>query len=112
MAVRLAKPWLSLDEATASRLTGQLGVYELADALGEIVYIGAAGGRALYGLRGEIMKWVAAPPAGATRFRYEVNMAYRTRQFELLGAFRHDHGRDPVVNRDRGEVYTGRLRPN
>ncbi|MFO1188615.1 MAG: hypothetical protein U1E97_03260 [Alphaproteobacteria bacterium] len=112
MAVRLAKPWLRLDNETAARLAGQLGVYELANALGEVVYIGAAGGRSLHGLRGEIMKWVAAPPAGATQFRYEVNMAYRTRQFELLGAFRHDHGRDPVVNRDRGELYNGRLRPS
>lgn len=112
MAVRLSKPWLALAAATAKALSGQLGVYELANESGEVVYIGAAGGRSLHGLRGEIQKWVAAPPAGATQFRYEVNMAYRTRQFELLGAYRHDHGRDPVVNQERGELYNGRLRPN
>lgn len=112
MAVRLTKPWLRLDVAAAARLSGQLGVYELANDKGEIVYIGAATGRSLHGLKGEISRWAVAPPAGATRFRYEINMAYRTRQFELLGAYRFDHGRDPVVNVERGELYPGRLRPN
>src|SRR5690606_35159879 len=97
MSVRMTKPWQALTPEAARRLSGQLGVYELGNDAGEVVYIGFAGGRSLHGLRGEIERWAKDPPAGATKFRVEVNTAYRTRHHELVGAFRHDHGRVQVA---------------
>jgi hypothetical protein len=111
MAIRLDKAWTALDDVDLRRLPGQLGVYQLADAAGEILYIGAAGGRSLFGLRGEIEQARANPPAGATQFRYEVTMAYRTRHLELLMVFKADHGRLPSANTDVDESRLGRLSP-
>jgi hypothetical protein len=110
MAVRLDKPWIPLTEAHVATLAGHLGVYQLADARGDIVYIGVAGGRSLHGLKGELMQALQSPPAGAQQFRYEVNMAYRTRYVELLQAYRHDYGCLPIGNVDVDERYLGRLR--
>lgn len=110
MAVRLDKPWLPLTEENVARLTGHLGVYQLADAAGEIVYIGVTGGHSLHGLKGELSDALQSPPAGAKQFRCEVNMAYRTRHFELLQAYRHDYGRLPAGNTDIDERHLGRLR--
>ena len=45
MPVRLDKPWIPLTPEHIAQLPGHLGVYQLADAAGEIVYIGMAGGR-------------------------------------------------------------------
>lgn len=110
MAVRLDKPWMPLTEENVARLTGHLGVYQLADDASEIVYIGVAGGRSLFGLKGALTDVLQLPPAGATRFRCEVNMAYHTRYLELLQAYRHDHGRLPVGNDHIDEKSLGRLR--
>ena len=110
MAVRLDKAWMPLTEANIASVSGHLGVYELADAAGEIVYIGMAGGRSLHGLRGELLSAVHSPPAGANQFRIEVNMAYHTRYLELLQAYRYDHGRLPIGNVDIDERSLGRLR--
>jgi len=111
MAVRMTKPWRPLTEAEAKRLSGNLGVYQLADAAGEIVYIGVAGGLSLFGLRGEVLAKAAAPPSGASQFRIEINTAYRTRHGELLAAFMHDHGRLPAGNDDVDPARLGRLSP-
>jgi hypothetical protein len=111
MAVRLDKPWIPLTAENVKKLAGLLGVYQLADADGEIVYIGVAGGRSLFGLKGELEKMLKEPPAGATQFRTEANMAYHTRHQELLGAFRNDFGRLPVANTDVDERVLGRLNP-
>ena len=46
MAIRLEKPWIELTAETVQALPGQLGVYQLADAAGGVVYIGFGGGRA------------------------------------------------------------------
>jgi hypothetical protein len=110
MAVRLDKPWLPLTAENVARLTGHLGVYQLADAAGEIVYIGMAGGRSPFGLKGVMTDALQAPPAGATLFRYEVNMAYHTRYVELLQAYQYDHGCLPVGNVDIDVRRLGRLR--
>ncbi len=110
MAVRLDKPWLPLTEEHISTLAGHLGVYQLADASGDIVYIGVAGGRSPHGLKGELTQALQAPPAGARQFRCEVNMAYHTRYMELLQVYRHDHGRLPPGNTDVDERHLGRLR--
>ena len=68
MAVRMTKPWRPLTLTEAKRLSGNLGVYELSNEEGEVVYIGAATGHSLYGLRGEVMAKAEHPPAGATQF--------------------------------------------
>ena len=111
MAVRLDKPWQPLTEESLALIAGHLGVYQLADAAGEIVYIGVAGGRSLFGLKGELQKAMADPPAGATQFRVEVNMAYRTRHFELLQAYWSDYDALPKANTDVDTRSLGRLRP-
>ena len=56
MPVRLDKPWIPLTPEHIAQLPGHLGVYQLADAAGEIVYIGMAGGRSLFGLKGALPK--------------------------------------------------------
>ena len=111
MAIRLDKKWIELTDANVRGLPGQLGVYQLGNADGEILYIGVAGGRSLFGFRGEIGKALDDPPAGATCFRYEVNSSYSTRHQELLMVFKADHGRLPVANTDVDETRLGRLSP-
>ena len=111
MAVRMTKPWMPLNENGIATVAAHLGVYQLANAKGEIVYIGVAGGRCNFGLKGELRKAIASPPAGATQYRVEVNMMYHSRHKELLSAYRHDHGQLPVANTDVDERLLGRLRP-
>ena len=53
MAIRLDKPWQTLGEAF-SRLRGNMGVFQLANDSGEVIYVGFAGGRSQYGLGGEV----------------------------------------------------------
>ncbi len=109
MPVRLDKAWIALTPEHITQLPRHLGIYQLADAAGEIVYIGMAGGRSLFGLKGALAEALHAPPAGATQFRYEVTMAYHTRYLELLEAYRYDHGHLPVGNVDVDERHLGRL---
>ena len=109
MAIRLTKPWQPLSDAAIAALPGQLGVFELADDGGRVLYIGYAGGRSLFGLRSEVARGRAKTPA-ATRFRSEVTMQYLTRHQELLMVHVADHGALPEGN--RGEALTlGKLRP-
>lgn len=110
MAVRLDKPWIALTAANVAKVTGHLGVYQLADAAGEIVYIGVAGGRAPFGLMGMLREALSMPPAAAQQFRYEVNMAYHSRYRELLQAYLHDYGCLPPGNTDIDATHLGRLR--
>jgi hypothetical protein len=111
MAVRMTKPWRPLNVEEAKKLAGNLGVYQLANDAGDILYIGAASGLSLFGLRGEVADKAKAPPDGATQFRIEINTAYRTRHGELLAAFIHDHGRLPVANTDVDPTRLGRISP-
>jgi hypothetical protein len=50
MAVRMTKDWRPLSAVEADKVAGNLGVYQLANDAGEILYIGVAGGRSLFGL--------------------------------------------------------------
>lgn len=104
MSIRLDKPWRPIAEAET--LPGQLGVFELSDAAGEVIYIGAAGGRTLFGLRSEVS--AKAAETGAVSFRVEVTTAYHTRRLELLMVYRADHGSLPEFNEDS---VPGRLSP-
>ncbi len=111
MPVRLDKPWQALTEEAVRRLPGQLGVYQIADAAGEVLLIGFAGGRSRFGLQGELARERQARPGLAVRFRYEVTMQYLTRYQELLMVHLADHGRLPADN-DQAEIgRLGRLSP-
>ncbi len=107
MAVRLDKPWQLLDELTPRDLPGQLGVFELANDRGEVLYIGAADPRDAFGLRSAISD-ARRKVAGARRCRWEINTAYRTRHRELLMVHVADHGRLPPAN---PPIELGRLSP-
>jgi hypothetical protein len=109
MAVRLTKPFTPFSAAEVEKLPGHMGVFELADAGGEVVYIGYAGGRSLFGLRGELGALLNV--SGASQFRTEVNTAYLTRYQELLMAFMADHGRLPAENDADKTPRLGRLSP-
>ncbi len=109
MAIRLDKPWRDLTEPAVRDLPGQLGVFQIADQADAIVLIGFAGGRSLFGLRGELDR--ARKSGAGTRFRYEVTMQYLTRYQELLMVYLADHGRLPVGNRSDEIDRLGRLSP-
>lgn len=111
MSIRLEKPWIELSPEAVKALPGQLGVYQLADAEGRVVYIGYAGGRSLFGLRSELERALAERPAGAVRFRTEVNQQYMSRHQELLMLHVADHGSLPAVNAADPPVRLGRLSP-
>lgn len=95
--LRLDKPWRPLTAEEIARLPGQLGVYQVTDATGAILFIGQAGARATFGLRSELQRELAERGAGH-QFRVEVNMQYRTRWFELLMVHKADHGELPRDN--------------
>ena len=105
MGVRLKKPWLALAPELVASLPGQLGVFQLANENHEVVYIGFAGGRSLFGLKGELANWLGRWPF----FRVEVNMAYRTRCRELLMVHFSDHGSYPTENTAQETAGLGRL---
>ena len=111
MSIRMQKPWTELTPEAVKALPGQLGVYQLADAAGSVVYIGFAGGRSLFGLRSELERALRERPAGAARFRCEINQQYTSRHQELLMLHVADHGSLPVVNRADPPVRLGRLSP-
>jgi hypothetical protein len=111
MAIRMEKPWIELTPEAVKALPGQLGVYQLADAEGRIVYIGYAGGRSLFGLRSEVERALKERPAGAVRFRVEINQQYTSRYQELLMLHVADHGALPAVNAADPPPRLGRLSP-
>jgi hypothetical protein len=110
MSLFIEKPWRPLTVDDATRLTGQLGVYELGNDAGAVVYIGYAGGRSLFGLRGELQREAGLQRLGATRFRVEVNSQYLSRWKELLMAHKSRDGDVPVGNSDMatrlGRIHT------
>jgi hypothetical protein len=111
VAIRMSKPWSALTPEAVRAVPGQLGVYQLADANERVVCIGFAGGRSLFGLRGELQGTLAQPPFAAALFRYEVNQQYTTRFNELLMLHLADHGVLPPANRAAPPARLGRLSP-
>lgn len=109
MHLRLTKPWRDLNQQAIREIPGQLGVYELATASGETVYIGYAGGRELFGLRSALQRHLDLATADATKFRFEVNMQYQSRHRELLMLHVSDHGSLPVANRNDHPIGLGRM---
>jgi hypothetical protein len=96
MAVRLSKPWMPIEDALAL-LRGNLGVFELADADGTVLFIGYAGGDSLYGLKGCVTEALQTV-AGVSLVRFEVTTAYHTRYRELLMAYQADFAGLPPGN--------------
>ncbi len=111
MAIRMTKAWVALTPENIKKLPGQLGVFQLADAAGNVVFIGMAGGRSLFGVRSEIENMLANLPNGASQFRVEINQQYTTRYQELLMLHVHDHGDVPAGNIGKPLPRLGRLSP-
>jgi hypothetical protein len=106
MTIRLEKPWLPIAEP--ADLPGQVGVFQLGNAEGEVRYIGYAGGRSRFGLRSAITD-ALAHVQDATHYRLEINTAYLTRYQELLMVHQADHGQLPCANEPVDRL--GRLSP-
>ncbi|MBV8406029.1 MAG: hypothetical protein JOY64_00225 [Alphaproteobacteria bacterium] len=111
LRLRLDKPWRPLTAEEATRLPGQLGVYQVADSVGTIVFIGEAGARSPFGLRSELQREARERRPGH-QFRVEVNQQYRTRWFELLMVHKADHGSLPADNAKNPPPSLGRLSPS
>src|SRR5260221_7035080 len=94
IGLRLQKPWLPLTEEAVTRLPGQLGIYQIADAAGTILFIGEAGARTPFGLRSELLREALARPAGQ-QFRVEADMQNHTRLLEPLMVHPAPHRRPP-----------------
>lgn len=60
-----------------------VGVFEIADADGNSLALGFAGGHSTFGLRSEIPK-KAAEFSGPLSYRIELTMAYQSRLKEIL----------------------------
>ncbi|MGH6993368.1 MAG: DUF7508 domain-containing protein [Caulobacteraceae bacterium] len=109
MGIRLEKPWRNLSASEVASLGAELGVFQLADAKGRVVRIGFAGGRSLFGLRGELAKAMEA--GEAAKFRIEVTSQYLSRFEELLMIHQADFGELPAANAADGAGRRGRLSP-
>ncbi len=107
MAVRLTKDWIPADEIL-TRLKGNLGVFQLANAEFETVFIGFAGGKSQFGLKGEVASALEEHPNIAAA-RFEITTAYHTRYRELLMAHVADFDALPKYNE---QITLGRLSPS
>jgi hypothetical protein len=112
MAVRMDKPWQALTPEAAAALPGNMGVYQISDSDGVVLAIRFAGGKSLFGLRGELGR-EAESRAQGFQFRAEVNQQYQTRWRELLMAYIADHGQLPPENMTDGtaDADLGRISP-
>jgi hypothetical protein len=103
------KPWMECARLDPKALPGTVGVYELGDAGGAVIYIGYAGGRSITGLRGVVVSHRGSEETNPiirsrlTSVRYEVTTSYLTRHLELLSRYREAHGALPEGNIASGE---------
>ena len=109
MGIRNTRPFLPLTETQVATLGAHMGVYEFAADDGEVLYIGYAGGRSQFGLRGNIETQRHA--SDASGFRFEITTAYMTRYQELLMVHVADHGRLPRENSETDVPNLGKLSP-
>lgn len=105
MAIR--KPWQVLEADSLRRISGQLGVFELGNEQGAVIYVGIADARSLFGLKGELESRIGTAP----RFRFEVTTMYSTRSQELLMQHYAEHGDYPTMNEPEEIRGLGRLSP-
>ena len=106
MATRLTKPWTDIADAL-NMLHGHLGVFQLADASGRIIFIGFAGGKSQFGLRAEVAAAAQQVP-DAVSVRYEITSAYHSRFRELMMVHVADFGALPAAN---PPISLGKLSP-
>ena len=83
MGLSIRRNWAPLEAATVKAVPAQVGVYEISGADGKVLIVGCAGGRSLFGLRGELQRELAARGAGHA-FRWEATSTYLSRRDELL----------------------------
>lgn len=107
--IRLRGDWQQLDATSVAKVGGHMGVYELSSPKGAVFFIGFAGGRSVFGLRGELQAKLESFGDRDMWFRSEINTAYLSRYKELLMVHVADHGSLPAEN-DAGETL-GRLSP-
>jgi hypothetical protein len=115
----LNKPWITYRPGNDRAIPGNLGVYEIGDAEGNVLYIGYAGGRTRFGLRERIPAHFSPEEANpalrdrARAYRFEVNQMYITRWTDLLTRYLNAHGRVPEGNEASAEQLPrlGRLSP-
>ena len=107
MAVRLTKDWIPVSEVL-TRLKGNLGVFQFANVQHEVVFIGFAGGKSQFGLKGEVAL-ALDKYSDIAAFRFEITTAYHTRYRELLMAHIADHDTLPHYNE---QITLGRLSPS
>ena len=102
--IRIRGEWQPLDEEHVAEVGGHMGVYELSRSERRaVVFIGYAGGRSVFGLRGELRDRLAQSRMAATVwFRCEITTTYLSRYKELLMVHVADHGSIPIEN-DRGD---------
>jgi hypothetical protein len=112
MSIRLEKPWRDLEEAEVARLGCELGVFQLGDQQGRVIRIGFAGGRSLFGLRGELANELKRRAGQKARFRLEITSQYLSRFEELLMIHKADHGELPAENESERGRRIGRLHPS
>jgi len=106
MSLRLTKPWIPIGHAL-HRLHGHLGIFQLANAEGETIYIGYAGAKGKFGLKAAVTD-AAQEMTAATQVRVEITTAYHTRFRELLMLHVADHGQLPAGN---PPIRLGKLSP-
>ena len=92
----IRKPWIEPSAESIRAIPAVVGVYEIADAEGHLLYIGQAGGREPFGLRTRIaLHFSGDNPnsvlrARAALFRWEANQQYTTKRLEMLMQFQRD----------------------
>lgn len=93
----IAKPWQQPDPDALRQIPAVLGVYELADADGLLLYIGFAGGREPFGLRSKIARHFSDEELNpvlrerAALYRWQSTQQYTTERIERLMFYRRDH---------------------
>ncbi len=105
--LHLDKPWRTLVDALPN-IRGQLGVFQLANAKFEIIFIGCAGAREPFGLKSAV-ETASARCNTAVHLRYEITSSYVTRYRELLMLYQAKHGNLP---QDNPTERLGRLSPS
>ncbi len=118
MSIR--KPWTAASADAIQAVPAVVGVYEIADLEGELLYIGQAGGREPFGLRSRLAAHFGGAEANpvlrerAHSFRWEANQQYTTKRLELLMQYQRDQAAAwPPANAAGGwqdQPQLGRLR--
>lgn len=94
----IRKPWTLPSAESIRAIPAVVGVYEIADAEGNLLYIGQAGGREPFGLRTRMQLHFGGDDPNpvlrelAAQFRWEANQQYTTKRLEMLMQFQRDHG--------------------